>query len=996
MRNLSFRNSGQMLVELLLAIGIASIFLPALITGLVASREGKAQQSQRMEAVALMKEAENVVKGVRDNGWANFAVNGTYHPTISGTTWSLASGDEIVDGFTRQIAVSDVYRDSNGAIVTSGGTLDPSTKRAVITVGWNAPYASAVDSTMYLSRTTPNFSHTDTLQADFSPGTKVQTQVTDEGGGIVKLESNKAKWCSPSFAKNQAGNDITINLPDGPPVAVVAKPGTTTATPNDVFVATAPSTSSTVKLAYINVAANADPPSTDLRGKFTMDPAQYSSGTFPSSTGLDNNFKTNDVKYYTSPSGNLYALLATDLPEKEVIAVQIKNGSNDSFQDSTNRIYKYWTYFNTNIYSGSTATTNFLSPAANVAETSNAGDNDGFQTNPTRAYTGNNSSASDTNSGSGTSTNCTGIDKDKHQFYDYNISLPSSSTIDGIEVRLDAESDSTSNSPQMCVQLSWDGGSTWTVAKTTSTLTTNLQTYTLGSSSDTWGHTWTTSELSNSNFRVRVVNVSSSTSRDFYLDWVAVKVHSNSSGNDYDPYGYGATALDVLGDRGYVSSGGYIYAFDLSNIDSKSSSNGLNLVGCRIEVEGYDCKPNTTPSRKYSAGESGGSWSSTRSPTHSNCSDGGNTEIYATNSIDAVQSGSDTYVFVAVGAGAGEELLIVNATQVPTSSTTPSISSNSCGIDSSTNDQWRRIGTYDFNSSGTSEEAANSVFAKSDGSRAYISSNGGIDADNNGQPDSKQFYILDTTNKFDPKFLSGTEASGATSGFYYGASPNDELFPRKSLTVLDGKRAVLVGKDGFSNTDNALEYQVLDMATPPSSSESTPTYCGGLDFDDGFTGLTSVSESDGDNYVYMVTGGSSNELKIIQGGPDQEYLSPGTFESKTFDAGASVSFNRFLANIDQSNNTTIRFQVAVAPKVDNSCVGVTPFPFIGPDGTSNTYFTSSVNGVTTLTGVIPYGNYLTNTYQNPGMCFRYKAFLTASSDFNNTPKLFDVSWNYSQ
>jgi hypothetical protein len=35
---------------------------------------------------------------------------------------------------------------------------------------------------------------------------------------------------------------------------------------------------------------------------------------------------------------------------------------------------------------------------------------------------------------------------------------------------------------------------------------------------------WTLSMLSDANFRVRVIDVSSSTSRDFSLDWVAVRV----------------------------------------------------------------------------------------------------------------------------------------------------------------------------------------------------------------------------------------------------------------------------------------------------------------------------------------------------------------------------------------------------------------------------------------------------------------------------------------
>lgn len=80
------------------------------------------------------------------------------------------------------------------------------------------------------------------------------------------------------------------------------------------------------------------------------------------------------------------------------------------------------------------------------------------------------------------------------------------------------------------------------------------------------------------------------------------------------------------------------------------------------------------------------------------------------------------------------------------------------------------------------------------------------------------------------------------------------------MTVFNGLRAVLVGKDGITDGNNGKEYQVLNM-----SNETSPAYCGGLQFDSGFNDLTSVSELDGDNFVYMVGNTIGNELKIIQG-----------------------------------------------------------------------------------------------------------------------------------
>jgi len=166
--------------------------------------------------------------------------------------------------------------------------------------------------------------------------------------------------------------------------------------------------------------------------------------------------------------------------------------------------------------------TGWVSPAANAAAT--GGDGNGFQTSPANAYSDNAAFAVDTNSGTNTSTSCSDSGKDRHVFYSYNLSsVPGGSTIVGIEVQLQMKVDSTSGSPKSCIELSWNGGTNWTAAKTSSTFTKSEASYTLGSSSDTWGHTWTVAELSN--LRVRITNVSSNTNRDFSLDWIPVKVY---------------------------------------------------------------------------------------------------------------------------------------------------------------------------------------------------------------------------------------------------------------------------------------------------------------------------------------------------------------------------------------------------------------------------------------------------------------------------------------
>lgn len=963
-----------MLVEILLVIAITAIMLPALLTGLISSQQGKSQQGQRVQAVALMKEAEEVVRNVRNQGWGSFSTNGVYHPLISGNTWGFSSGTETINGLTRSLTISDIYRDSNGVVVTSGGSLDPSTKRVYIQVTWGEPYASSVDSTIYITRFLQNTASTQTSETEFDAGVFSTTETSNVLGGEITLSTNtKGQWCAPTFSS------ATITLPDGPPVAVAATSSATSITnPNQAFVATAPTDATSIKMAHVNVTANTETPVASLRGIFTLNSTEYSNvSLIPSNPGIDNSYKTNSIKYYRSSSGKMYALVATTKPDREVIAILVDdndssndNTNNGEYQDYTRGIYKYWTYFNTYMFNTSGSfDTGFANPSSEADE--NTGDDDGY-TNASRAYSDNTQFATDTNSGSGTGTNCTGTDKDRQRYYNYDLSVPSGSTINGVEVRLDAWADSTSNNPILCIQLSWDGGSTWTSAKSTSTLTTSQATYLLGGSSDTWGRTWNSNDFTNSNFRLRVISVSSSTSRDFSLDWAAVKIHfAGGSPNDQSPFNYGGTSLAVLGDRGYVSSGGYLYAFDLTNIDSKTQSSGLDMLGCRIQLDGYECSPGTGTDRKYDEGQSGTTWSDTTSPAHNDCADGGNIELYATNDLAPVQVGGNTYIYAAVGAGTNPELNVVNVSSIPDNNSSPSISNSACGRISGGNASWQRVGSYDFNTGGGTEEAANSVFASGDGNRAYISSNGGSA--------SKQFYIINTTTKTAPAFLSGTPATGALSGFYLGSGALGQQYPRRSMTVFNGLRAVLVGKDGISDSNDAQEYQVLNI-----SNESTPTYCGGLQFDSGFNDLTYVQELDTDVFVYMIGNTIGNELKIIQGGPDGSYLNPGTYESSPYDLGTSVAVNRLSVSASTSAQTSLQFQVAGTQPVSGSCIGAT-YVYVGPDGTSNTYFPSTGGGIP-LSGVAG--------FENPAQCVKYKAYLS-TTDSNQTPSILDASFNFS-
>jgi hypothetical protein len=186
------------------------------------------------------------------------------------------------------------------------------------------------------------------------------------------------------------------------------------------------------------------------------------------------------------------------------------------------------------VSAGVTTTTNFTLTAIPVtttpffyATTSVAGpggDGNGYETGRAGLWGAPNATfASDVNSGTASGTTCTSTARDKETASGYGLGTIGS-TVLGVRVQLVAKANSSKNSPRICVQPSWDGGTTWTAGKITGNLTTAGATYTLGSTSDTWGRSWSAADFSSSNFRVRVIDLATVKTRTFYLDSVGVSV----------------------------------------------------------------------------------------------------------------------------------------------------------------------------------------------------------------------------------------------------------------------------------------------------------------------------------------------------------------------------------------------------------------------------------------------------------------------------------------
>ena len=169
-----------------------------------------------------------------------------------------------------------------------------------------------------------------------------------------------------------------------------------------------------------------------------------------------------------------------------------------------------------------TVSTGYKDCTSQLADT--GGDGNGYQTTPANSCALDGRTARDINSGTTTSLNCTDPGQDRHRFWGYDFGLPAGiGAVRGIQVRPTVEVNNNGGTSLICIQLSWDSGASWTATRQVN-VNHALTTYTLGSTTDDWGHTWTRSELNATNFVVRIIDVSSMNGKDFDLDAMRVQV----------------------------------------------------------------------------------------------------------------------------------------------------------------------------------------------------------------------------------------------------------------------------------------------------------------------------------------------------------------------------------------------------------------------------------------------------------------------------------------
>lgn len=160
----NIKNFGFTIIEVLVACSIITISMFALMQTAQKGLYLSHQSLKKSQASFLIEEGVEAVKSIRDNNWASISgitLNTPYYLFFNTNTklWVLSNASTTslpshiptypIDGvFTRTVVINSVGRDVNDDILSSGGTIDPRTKKINITVTWTS---SGISSSKNLS-----------------------------------------------------------------------------------------------------------------------------------------------------------------------------------------------------------------------------------------------------------------------------------------------------------------------------------------------------------------------------------------------------------------------------------------------------------------------------------------------------------------------------------------------------------------------------------------------------------------------------------------------------------------------------------------------------------------------------------------------------------------------------------------------------------------------------------------------------------------------------
>jgi prepilin-type N-terminal cleavage/methylation domain-containing protein len=159
------KSKGFTLIELIVAIGLSLIFIPAVGTLLSNSVFTASQGENFTKASSLAREQMEAIYSIKQIGDSTWDWDSTptgtlsgeyYQPTLVAGVWQLGTKTTTpveVNGFTKTVEIKDVCRDPVSDEIVTCGAIDSGSREVIVTVSWQERgKLQTVELTSYVTR----------------------------------------------------------------------------------------------------------------------------------------------------------------------------------------------------------------------------------------------------------------------------------------------------------------------------------------------------------------------------------------------------------------------------------------------------------------------------------------------------------------------------------------------------------------------------------------------------------------------------------------------------------------------------------------------------------------------------------------------------------------------------------------------------------------------------------------------------------------------------
>ncbi|HUZ92624.1 MAG TPA: hypothetical protein VNG29_01350, partial [Candidatus Paceibacterota bacterium] len=180
--------AGQSLVEILVAIAVGAVLIIGAVSVIAPALQESAQAQKVQAGAALGSELASNIRAWSKSDWHNVSNLATssahlYYLNTSSSPFTAVTGTESIviatTTYTRYFYLASVYRDANGNVTSSAGSIDPSSMFVTVAYAWTKSPTSTI--AFYLTRYADNTFN----QSNWSGGPGQSTSTSFAGSSFA-------------------------------------------------------------------------------------------------------------------------------------------------------------------------------------------------------------------------------------------------------------------------------------------------------------------------------------------------------------------------------------------------------------------------------------------------------------------------------------------------------------------------------------------------------------------------------------------------------------------------------------------------------------------------------------------------------------------------------------------------------------------------------------------------------------------------------------------